>query len=129
VDVVVSLLTTGEIEEFGLAEEVNSVRAGGMEFVSLPVSDRGVPESNDQFAEIVARLGDLIAAGKVVGIHCRAGIGRSALLAASLLIASGLSPADAFERIRIARGAPVPDTPGQRAWVEQFAEDYVAKTV
>ena len=45
------------------------------------------------------------------------------------LIASGLSPDDAFEHVRAARGSPVPDTPEQRAWVEQFAQTYPMRAV
>lgn len=50
----------------------------------------------------------------------REGIGRSALLAASLLVHSGVGAEKAFERIEKARGCPVPDTAEQRHWVEQF---------
>jgi protein-tyrosine phosphatase len=129
VDVVVSLLTDAEIGEFGLAEEAAACAAAGLEFVAVPVPDRGVPSSHEAFGEVVVRLSDLIAAGRKVGIHCRAGIGRSAMLAAGLLIALGLSPNDAFERVRAARGLPVPDTPEQKAWVEQFAQTYPVKSV
>jgi len=59
--------------------------------------------------------------GDSVLIHCRQGIGRSSLLAASLLAAEGVSPKEAWERIEMSRRAPVPDTPEQKAWVERLA--------
>ncbi len=54
-------------------------------------------------------------------LHCRMGIGRSALVAASLLVVLGMPATATWARIEQARGCPVPDTPEQRAWVEQLA--------
>ena len=48
-------------------------------------------------------------------------IGRSALIAASLLVLAGLAPDEALQRIQIARGAPVPETTAQRDWIARFA--------
>ena len=128
VDVVVSLLTfRRDRRSSDLAEEAGACTAAGTELIAVPVPDRGVPESRADFADAVAKLSEVSSAGKTIGIHCRAGIGRSAMLAASLLITAGFSPGDAFERIRAARGSPVPDTPEQRAWVERFAENYPVK--
>ena len=45
------------------------------------------------------------------------GIGRSALVAASLLRLRGVSSEDAWRQVAEARGAQVPDTHEQRAWV------------
>jgi protein-tyrosine phosphatase len=129
IDMVVTLLTQAEIDELGLAEESATCGAAGIEFMSIPVPDRGAPESAEAVGEIVSRLSDQIANGKTVGVHCRAGIGRSAMLVASVLIAAGCSPDEAFERVRIARGSPVPDTPEQRAWVELFARRFPVKAV
>jgi protein-tyrosine phosphatase len=55
-------------------------------------------------------------------VHCRAGIGRSSLIAACVLVLLGLAPAMAFDRIGKARGLKVPDTEGQRDWVDMFRE-------
>jgi protein-tyrosine phosphatase len=129
IDIVVSLLTTPEIDELGLADEANACAAAGLELVAVPVIDRGVPDSHEAFADAVTRLSDLMAGGKTVGIHCRAGIGRSAMLAAALLIAAGDSPPEAFERVRAARGVAVPDTPEQRSWIESFAQSHPVRAV
>jgi len=50
--------------------------------------------------------------------HCRAGIGRSGMMTASVLLHQGLTVREAFARISAARGLIVPDTPGQLEWVE-----------
>src|SRR5262249_15997324 len=59
--------------------------------------------------------------GVGIAIHCRAGIGRSSLLCASLLVKDGWTDGDAFQAIQQARGFPVPDTPEQREWVASYA--------
>ena len=47
-------------------------------------------------------------------------MGRSALVAASVLALTGLDPEVAFDRIATARGCPVPDTPEQKAWLRDI---------
>jgi len=59
-------------------------------------------------------------AGKAAAIHCRAGIGRSSLIAACALVCSGLDARSAFDAISKARGLTVPDTDDQRRWVTSF---------
>src|SRR5262245_36465049 len=85
VDVLVSLLTPEEVGELDLADEAVCCFACGIEFVALPISDRGVPPSASHAAELVRRLASLLAGGKGVAIHCRQGVGRSALVAACVL--------------------------------------------
>ncbi len=118
---IVSLLTNNEILELNLGQEGEFAQGLGLEYISFPVADRYVPTSWDESLKLVQHLAKQLEAGKQVGIHCRHGIGRSALLAASLLIKSGSGVGLAFERIEKARGCPVPDTPEQRQWTEQFA--------
>jgi protein-tyrosine phosphatase len=129
IDVVVSLLDPTETEELGLDQEAELSAESGLEFVTIPVADRGVPVSSDQFAKLVARLSESLSGGKAVGVHCRAGIGRSSILVATLLVASGMNPDEALNLIQSARGCAVPDTPEQRKWIERFAERLAAKVV
>jgi len=58
-----------------------------------------------------------VSTGKSTAIHCRAGIGRSSLMAAAVLISGGAEAAIALSVIEKARGLPIPDTHVQRAWV------------
>ena len=50
------------------------------------------------------------------------GIGRSGLLAASLLVSSGIEPEEAIRRVSVARGVSVPETVEQKKWVKDFAD-------
>ncbi len=122
-DVVVSLLTEDEIADFALAGDAELCQANGLQFLSFPITDRGVPSSRKATLELVKKLEELLASGKKVGIHCRQGIGRSAVLAACLLVLSGMNPDSAFQRISAARGCPVPETMEQRQWVVAFARE------
>ncbi len=121
IDVVVSLLTPRESRELGLGQEAVISAQQGIEFIPFPIPDRDVPASLDAMQNLVAKVTAWLMQGKNVAIHCRQGIGRSALLAASLLVSAGVEVEHAFQQIEAARGVAVPDTPEQRQWVVQFA--------
>src|SRR5215831_12141788 len=120
VDVVVSTLTSKEAEELGLFAEAEACAENGLVFVPFPIEDRSLPPHPAQFDILVKRLLAYLQDGKSVVIHCRAGIGRSSLIAACVLIRMGASADRAFQVIEHARGCPVPDTPEQRKWVEKY---------
>lgn len=125
-DIIVSLLTPPEIEELDLALEEESSHARDIEFISFPIPDRDVPASREAITALAQKLETALTSGKSVGVHCRQGIGRSSLLAACVLIASGENSAEAFERISEARGRPVPDTVEQKEWVAKLAPELLA---
>lgn len=124
VDILVSLLTSDEITQLNLAEEVVLCRTNGIEFLTLPIPDRGVPPLQPSTFELLSRLKVFLEEGKHVAVHCRIGIGRSSLVAASVLNLTGISVDDAFNLLTLARGRPLPDTEEQRAWVENFARGH-----
>jgi protein-tyrosine phosphatase len=61
-------------------------RQHGIEFISFPIPDRGVPASLRDATDLVRTVVNGIGDGKAVAVHCRAGIGRSSLIAASVLV-------------------------------------------
>jgi protein-tyrosine phosphatase len=119
IDLVVSLLEAEEVSELGLGREAELCRERGIAFLSFPVPDRGVPEM-----PVAHRIADSIArdvtGGRSVAIHCRAGIGRSSVIAACALVCAGMTAGEAFNLIKDARGVNVPDTDEQRDWVGSF---------
>ena len=121
VDVLVSALAESELAELRLTAEPELAKQAGLTFVSFPIPDRGVPAVAAPVSDLVGHLEELLSAGQFVVVHCRAGIGRSSLLAAVVLVREGLSPAEAWERISAARGLTVPDTEVQQAWLAAFA--------
>jgi protein-tyrosine phosphatase len=119
VDVVVSLLEQEEVSELGLQRESELCQTKGIEFVSFPIPDRGVPDVR-QALGLARSIADGIAGGRSIAIHCRAGIGRSSVIAACAMICSGIEAGEALTLIRQARGVIVPDTDEQRDWVMAF---------
>jgi|ERR1044071_2712240 len=117
IDTVVSFLTPDEVAEFDLEAEEQLSAVRGIQFISFPIPDRGVPPSMLAAASLVHDLEQLLAKGKNVALHCRQSVGRSALMAAYLMVDAGEDSHSAFERIRLARGVPVPDTTEQEQWV------------
>jgi protein-tyrosine phosphatase len=95
-------------------------RTADIELVSFPIPDRGFPVSIGETDRLVRRLCVALADGKRVAIHCRTGIGRTALIAACVLVRNGYDVDAAFDAIARARGVAVPDTEGQRDWVSAF---------
>lgn len=121
VDVIVSALTETENHELGLSEEAKCCKDSTIEFLSFPIEDRSLPDSERTLDSFIDSLGERLNRGKGIAIHCRAGIGRSSMLCACLLVRQGFSPESAFQKIQEARGCVVPDTAEQRKWVEFFA--------
>lgn len=126
VDVFVSALTWEEDRRLGLTQVAAAARAAGVEFVSFPIADRGVPRAQDIAgdSDVVAlgvRLAAHVRAGRFVVTQCFAGIGRSALLACATLVMLGIGPENALRMVSQARGLPVPDTEAQRHWLYEFA--------
>ncbi|MBD1549292.1 dual specificity protein phosphatase family protein [Roseibium aggregatum] len=119
IDHVVSMLTGDEIEELGLAEEQDICLRFGVAFSRFAIEDRGVPELAE-LVPVVERLVQDLTSGRSVAVHCRAGIGRSGLLAACVLTRFGLSAEHAIESVSLARGVPIPDTAEQAEFVHAF---------
>ena len=121
VEIIVSALTPVEEMELGLGDERQLCHNNGIEFISLPIPDRHTPSSTPIFLNTLDRLAQHLRDGKRIVIHCRMGVGRASLLAATILTLCGVAVDDAFATIEQTRGCPVPDTPAQREWVRNFA--------
>jgi protein-tyrosine phosphatase len=74
----------------------------------------------DDLRRGVAFIREEIARGGGVYIHCGAGVGRAPALAAAYLVSTGLSPQEAWARIRAVRPFIRPK-PAQIEQIEQFA--------
>lgn len=114
---VVSLLEPQEAALLGLANEAELAQANAIRFHQMPITDMGSPTSIGEFAALARRLDGEIRAGINSVIHCRAGVGRSGLLAAAVLMQDGRDAQSAFTRVARKRGMPLPETTGQGDWL------------
>jgi protein-tyrosine phosphatase len=128
-DVIVSLLTSDEATGLELVSEAELSRNAGLVFISFPITDRSIPASRAATLDLLRDLVRLLSRGKNVGIHCRQGIGRSAVIAAGLLVLSGLPPEHAIEKVSAARRCPVPETAEQREWIVSLQREAARPTV
>lgn len=121
IDVVVSLLEPGEQVQLALEGEAAAATASGVEFRPFPIPDRGVPASQEAVAKLASRIVEALETGRNVAVHCRQGIGRSALIVGAVLVAAGQDPKTALKTIEKSRGLEVPETEEQRQWLRDFA--------
>src|SRR5215216_3937793 len=121
VNAVVCLLEGWEIKELELHDEAVLCEKSMIEFVSFPITDRGVPGSVRQTVELTDRIVSLLRGGAAVVVHCRAGIGRSSLIAACVMLRLGFAKQEIFPMLRRTRGLPVPDTHNQEEWLSAFS--------
>ena len=121
IDILVSLLTSAEAAELGLAHEQILCEMAGIEFRSFPIADHSVPAAHRELHALAEALATERRHGKNIGAHCCVGIGRSSLLLAAVLCVEGISPEHAFRLISNGRGLHVPDTPEQAEWLAGFA--------
>jgi len=125
----VSLLMPAEHKDLHLDGEASACRRHGMRFRSLPIPDMGVPQSATALKKLVSEISGELNSGKTVVVHCRQGVGRSSMVAASVLASFGEDADHAFQRVEQSRGCPVPGTAEQANWVRKLAEtEYRPKT-
>lgn len=116
IDKVVCLLEQFEQIEVGLGSEEELCIKNSLEYVSFPIPDRGLPKTT-LANTFIHELYEEICAGKHIVIHCRAGIGRTGIIAGGILVKSGIPAKEAFSIISSARGVQVPDTEEQENWL------------
>lgn len=129
VGMVVSMLTPEEVDELDLGQEMSACERHGIKFRVVPVPDRGVPPSRQEFTRLVQQIEQNLQAGTSIAVHCRQGIGRSAVVVAAVLAYAGEDVDAAFARVTKARGRPVPDTEEQRQWLRKYVQSATVPAV
>lgn len=62
-----------------------------------------------------------VEAGDAVVVHCMGGLGRSGLIAASVMVQRGVDAVEAVRCVRAVRGLRAVETRAQERFVEDFA--------
>jgi hypothetical protein len=115
------LTARGITAVLNLREEFDDARFDPPRYLYLPTTDDYPPSMEDLRSGVDFIAGE-VAQGGGVYVHCGAGVGRAPTMAAAYLVSTGLTPAQAWERIRAVRPFVRPK-PGQIAQVERFAEE------
>lgn len=118
---VLTLLEDHEFANHGIPDFGARVRALGLRWEHVPIRDGGVPDARFDRAwpTVGAEVREILESGGRVLIHCRAGLGRTGMIAARLLIELGEEPAAAIRAVRGARAGAI-ETPPQERYVLQF---------
>jgi protein-tyrosine phosphatase len=118
--VLVSLLTDAEQRELKLEQEATFYKKLKLAFDRLPIPDLSVPPLDDQTIAILAKLRELHSVGNSIVVHCRAGLGRSPMIAACIMLSTTCNAHSAFRQLSAARGIKVPETPEQHEWAVSY---------
>jgi ADP-ribosyl-[dinitrogen reductase] hydrolase len=99
---VVTLLEDFEITTLGVRDLPNKIKQLGIRWHHLPIRKAGLPDpSFDELWHTIApSLYKLLESGKRIVVHCEKGVGRSALVAARILIEHGIPAESAISRIQ-----------------------------
>lgn len=117
IDAVLTLATADELAEHGVANMRDIFLRHAVSWSHFPIRDFDIPtgENSAAWTGLETILVERLKAGGEILIHCRAGFGRSGMIAARLLMACGCSADDAVATIRTARPGTI-ETPEQLAW-------------
>ena len=101
-DGIVTLVETHELETLGVAGLPRQLAARGLPWFHLPIKDMHAP--GETFARAWQSHGaavfDALSGGGRLVVHCAAGLGRTGMIAAKLLVASGMAPLEAIALVR-----------------------------
>lgn len=115
VDLVVSLIEDWEVPRRapGLFE---AIARDGLDLRRFPIADFGVPADVPAFGRLLDEVGRRLAQRESVLVHCNAGLGRTAVVLASILKVHGLVADPVAELRRLYRPTAMQD-PFQEAFV------------
>lgn len=124
--IVVSLTENEEMARLRVGNLGSAVNAAGMQWLHLPIRDVGTPELTwvDQWRDASPRIHQELANGGRIVIQCRAGLERTALVAALLLCEHGQNLDTALGVIASTREGAGP-LPNQRRWLESHLAEVV----
>ncbi len=119
VGLVVSLIEDWEVPRRapGLFE---ALAREGVDLTRFPIADFGVPTDVPAFGRLLDEVGRRLAEAECVLVHCNAGLGRTAVVLASILKAHGLAEDPVRELRRLYRPTAM-EHPVQEDFVRRFA--------
>ena len=94
------------------------VREAGLWWIHLPIIDMDIPSQafEDAWAVEGERIRHALRIGERVALHCYAGLGRTGMIAARILVEFGVEQEEAIRRVRVANRRRI-QTKGQANFV------------
>ncbi|HET9108264.1 MAG TPA: ADP-ribosylglycohydrolase family protein [Steroidobacteraceae bacterium] len=100
-----------------------------IEYLRKPIRDHGLPERREHMMEILDCLHDALRSGRRAYVHCRAGIGRTAMVVGCLFVERGLTGEEALDELasrwqqceRSRSWPTVPETDAQTEYVRRWS--------
>jgi protein-tyrosine phosphatase len=116
-----TLMPTGELLQNEIDLLPEECQMLGIEWFHLPVDDDQAPGEafKNAWEQHHARLKQLLNEGKTIAIHCKGGSGRTGLIAAQLLIESGVPFSDAIRDVQSLRPRAI-QHPAHIEYIAQF---------
>lgn len=124
IDTLISLVEDAELRLLGIEDLPSACKSEAIELVRFTIKDLSTPTPDAGFTRFIADIGDSLNEGRTVAVHCRAGLGRTGLLAACTIVAVSGGNIDgkrAVEMVRCARSGTV-ETVEQEKFVIDFAD-------
>ena len=117
-DLVVTLMERHEFGLLGVSDLADKIANREIDWLHLPIRDVDIPDAGfmQGWKDISASLQSRLRRGQKVIVHCRGGLGRTGLVAAMLLVDSGVSADLAMAQVRHVRSGTV-ETRRQEAFV------------
>lgn len=115
------LMPMEEIQRHYGRDLLDLYRGYGLEVLWYPIEDFHAPEDMDTFHEFIGGYLDAAVRAGHVYVHCSAGIGRTGLAVAALLIYNGEGVEGAVRQVRAARPGTI-ETSGQLYFLQEYRE-------
>ena len=121
IEVVFPLITTVELEKYGVPTLVEAYEQAGLTVYHLAIVDQGIP-TQEEMGELVDQLKSTLADGKKLVVHCVGGVGRTGTaLSAFLIREKGWTAQEAISCVRRSRSPRAVENEVQEEFVRQFA--------
>lgn len=120
---VITLNEEEELEGLGLGDLGLRLASAGFSWRHLPIMDMNVPRDGfeDTWQVESQQICASLAAGERIILHCLAGLGRTGMMAARLLVDMGMAPDRAIIEVRRVRDRAI-QTTEQAEYVHQFGK-------
>jgi len=116
----VTLLEDAEMRRLCIPRLREVAERIGLKSLWLPIPDGWVPAEVGPVSELADRVLAHMASGETVVVHCRAGLGRTGMVAACCLVARGRTASEAVRIVRRTRPGTV-EFKAQSEFVGRFA--------